>query len=59
VQKTIVILVDSLFEQYGEDDITLLSIREVATLVSQIEEQSGQEFIHMEMGGYRVCLLHK
>jgi len=43
-------LVDSLFEQYGEDDITLLSIREVATLVSQIEEQSGQEFIHMEMG---------
>ena len=44
------VLVDSLFEQYGEDDITLLSIREVATLVSQIEEQSGQEFIHMEMG---------
>jgi aspartate/methionine/tyrosine aminotransferase len=44
------VLVDSLFEEYGEEDITLLSIREVATLVSQIEEQSGQEFIHMEMG---------
>ena len=43
-------IVDSLFEQYGVPDITLLSIREVATLVSQIEEQSGQEFIHMEMG---------
>ncbi|MDP4238476.1 MAG: pyridoxal phosphate-dependent aminotransferase [Bacteroidota bacterium] len=43
-------LVDSLFEQFGEADITRLSIREVGRLVSQIEEQSGQEFIHMEMG---------
>jgi len=43
-------LVDSLFAQFGEDDITRLSIREVGKLVSQIEEQSGQEFIHMEMG---------
>jgi len=43
-------LVDSLFAQFGESDITRLSIREVGKLVSQIEEQSGQEFIHMEMG---------
>jgi len=43
-------LVDSLFDQFGEDDITRLSIREVGKLVSQIENQSGQEFIHMEMG---------
>jgi aspartate/methionine/tyrosine aminotransferase len=43
-------LVDTLFEQFGESDITRLSIREVGRLVGQIEEQSGQEFIHMEMG---------
>jgi aspartate/methionine/tyrosine aminotransferase len=43
-------LVDSLFAQFGESDITSLSIREVGRLVSQIEERSGQEFIHMEMG---------
>ena len=43
-------LVDSLFAQFGESDITSLSIREVGRLVSQIEEKSGQEFIHMEMG---------
>jgi len=43
-------LVDTLFEQFGEPDITRLSIREVGRLVSKIEEQSGQEFIHMEMG---------
>ena len=43
-------LVDSLFAQFGESEITSLSIREVGKLVSQIEEQSGQEFIHMEMG---------
>lgn len=43
-------LVDSLFEQFGETDITILSIREVGKLVEQIEEQSGHEFIHMEMG---------
>jgi len=43
-------LVDTLFEQFGEDDITRLSIREVGRLVAQIEEQSGHEFIHMEMG---------
>jgi len=43
-------LVDSLFDQFGESDITRLSIREVGKLVGQIEEQSGQEFIHMEMG---------
>ena len=43
-------LVDTLFEQFGEQDITRLSIREVGKLVAQIEEQSGQEFIHMEMG---------
>ena len=43
-------LVDSLFAQFGEPDITHLSIREVGKLVSQIEAQSGVEFIHMEMG---------
>ena len=43
-------LVDSLFSQFGETDITRLSIREVGKLVGQIEQQSGQEFIHMEMG---------
>lgn len=43
-------LVDSLFSAFGESDITRLSIREVGKLVSQIEAESGQEFIHMEMG---------
>ncbi|HLP05010.1 MAG TPA: pyridoxal phosphate-dependent aminotransferase [Paludibacter sp.] len=43
-------LVDSLFSQFGECDITRLSIREMGKLVSQIELESGQEFIHMEMG---------
>lgn len=43
-------LVDSLFAQFGESDITRLSIREVGKLVAQIEEKSGHEFIHMEMG---------
>ncbi|HRZ97635.1 MAG TPA: pyridoxal phosphate-dependent aminotransferase [Paludibacter sp.] len=43
-------LVDTLFAQFGESDITRLSIREVGKLVSQIEQQSGHEFIHMEMG---------
>jgi aspartate/methionine/tyrosine aminotransferase len=43
-------IVDSLFAQFGESDITQLSIREVGKLVAQIEQQSGQEFIHMEMG---------
>ena len=44
------ILVDELFAQFGEPDITRLSIREVGKLVAQIEQRSGQEFIHMEMG---------
>jgi len=43
-------LVDSLFSQFGEYDITHLSIREVGKLVSQIEQEGGEEFIHMEMG---------
>jgi aspartate/methionine/tyrosine aminotransferase len=43
-------LVDSLFSQFGQEDITCLSIREVGKLVAQIEQESGQEFIHMEMG---------
>lgn len=43
-------LVDSVFEQFGESDITRLSIREVGKLVAKIEEVSGEEFIHMEMG---------
>lgn len=43
-------LVDKLFAEFGESDITRLSIREVGKLVAQIEQESGQEFIHMEMG---------
>ena len=43
-------LVDTVFNQFGESDITRLSIREMGRLVAQIEEQSGKEFIHMEMG---------
>ena len=43
-------LVDSVFEQFGESDITRLSIREVGKLVAKIEEVSAEEFIHMEMG---------
>lgn len=43
-------IVDDLFDQFGEPDITRLSIREVGKLVSQIEQKSGTEFIHMEMG---------
>lgn len=43
-------LVDGLFAQFGTDDITQLSIREVGKLVSMIEKESGVEFIHMEMG---------
>ena len=43
-------LVDSVFEQFGESDITQLSIREVGKLVAKIEEVSCEEFIHMEMG---------
>ncbi len=47
IQKEIV---DSLFNQFGEEDITRLSIREIGKLVAQIEEKSKTEFIHMEMG---------
>ena len=43
-------LVDSVFAQFGESDITQLSIREVGKLVAKIEEVSCEEFIHMEMG---------
>ena len=43
-------LVDTLFSQFGQSDITNLSIREVGKLVAQIEQQSSFEFIHMEMG---------
>ena len=43
-------LVDSLFTQFGTDDINQLSIRQVGKIVSQIEQASGVEFIHMEMG---------
>lgn len=43
-------IVDALFVQFGEQDITQLSIREVGKLVAQIEEKSGVEFIHMELG---------
>lgn len=43
-------LVDSLFSQFEVDDISSLSIRQVGKLVAQIEAESGQEFIHMEMG---------
>jgi len=47
IQKEIV---DTFFDQFGVVDINQLSIREMGNLVRQIEEKSGQEFIHMEMG---------
>lgn len=43
-------IVDNLFNSFGQSDITKLSIREVGKLVSEIEKESGKEFIHMEMG---------
>ncbi len=43
-------LVESLFAKFGTNDINQLSIREVGKLVSMIEKESGEEFIHMEMG---------
>ncbi|NLO70428.1 MAG: pyridoxal phosphate-dependent aminotransferase [Porphyromonadaceae bacterium] len=43
-------LVDRLFAQFGTYDINQLSIRQVGKLVAQIEQESGVEFIHMEMG---------
>lgn len=43
-------VVDSLFAAFGQEDIDRLSIREIGKLVSDIERQSGVEFIHMEMG---------
>jgi aspartate/methionine/tyrosine aminotransferase len=43
-------IVDTLFAQFEVEDISQLSIREVGNLVRQIEEKSGLEFIHMEMG---------
>ena len=43
-------LVDTLFEKFGQADISKLSIREVGKLVADIEAQSGVEFIRMEMG---------
>lgn len=43
-------IVDTLFSKFGQTDINNLSIREVGKLVSEIERESGVEFIHMEMG---------
>jgi aspartate/methionine/tyrosine aminotransferase len=43
-------IVDRLFDEFNQPDITKLSIREVGKLVSKIEKESGKEFIHMEMG---------
>lgn len=43
-------IVDSVFSKFGVTDITGLSIREVGKLVREIEFESGEEFIHMEMG---------
>lgn len=43
-------IVDALFGELNQPDITKLSIREVGKLVSKIEKASGVEFIHMEMG---------
>ncbi|MDR0370399.1 MAG: pyridoxal phosphate-dependent aminotransferase [Prevotellaceae bacterium] len=44
------LLVDKLLHHFGQSDITKLSIREVGKLVAEIEKESGQAFIHMEMG---------
>lgn len=43
-------IVDRSFNKFGQSDINSLSIREVGKLVSEIEQESGVEFIHMEMG---------
>lgn len=43
-------LIDGFFAQFGTNDITQLSIRQVGKLVAQVEQASGVEFIHMEMG---------
>lgn len=42
--------VDRLFSHFGTDDINSLSIRQVGKLVAMIEKESGEKFIHMEMG---------
>lgn len=43
-------IVDRIFRRFGVEDINQLSIREVGKMVAQIEQESGVEFIHMEMG---------
>jgi len=43
-------LVDNLFSRFNQPDISRMSIREIGKLVSLIEQESGTEFIHMEMG---------
>ncbi len=43
-------LIEKAFAQFGTNDITQLSIRQVGKLVATVEQESGVEFIHMEMG---------
>lgn len=42
--------VDKLIQHFGVANITDLSIRQLGKLVAQIESESGEEFVHMEMG---------
>lgn len=43
-------IIDAVFSEFNEEDITRLSIREMGRLVARIEELSGLEFIRMELG---------
>ena len=43
-------IVDSVLKKNGQSGINTLSIREIGKFVAEIEQQSGIEFIHMEMG---------
>ena len=43
-------LVSKLIEESGITDFGTASIYEIATLVSQLENASGLDFIRMEMG---------
>ncbi len=43
-------IVDNVIENAGVEDIGRASIRELVRIVNDIEEQTGKEFIRMEMG---------
>ena len=43
-------LVDAQIEKLGVKDISKATIREIVTLVNWIHEESGKEFVRMEIG---------